>query len=600
MSQFIVSARKYRPQKFDEVIGQQHVAATLKNALAKNQLAHAFLFCGPRGVGKTTCARILAKVLNCQNLQNGADPCNECSSCQAFNDNASFNILELDAASNNSVEHIRTLIEQVRFQPQQGKYKIFIIDEVHMLSQQAFNAFLKTLEEPPPYAIFILATTEKHKIIPTILSRCQIFDFKRIEVDHIVGQLQHIAQAEGTKADTEALHVIAQKADGAMRDALSIYDKIASSTAEDITYKDVVENLNILDYDYFFKIVNSILQEDLPSILVLFSQIIRQGFDPEQVVLGLAEHMRELLMAKNPKTLQLLQVSDQLQKRYLDQSVLCSQNLIVNSLNILNQADINLLRSKNKRLHTEIALTKLCYLSHAFLPSSTQEKKTLDLSANNKKASPNPPSNPVKKEEVAPQTIRSADEVQEETPVSTMPKPDSPLPDESVAQHSPSSKTKDKKEKSFLITPSFNIGSISQAIRKEEELKKESKSEASLAGIQSLLNDYIEKEESNATKTALKNTDLELKPTGLYIYVPNTLVKDMVQQEAPLLQLFRDSFDFEGKDVRVIIDADKFPDQEKFTPKKILTNKDKYEMMATENANLIKLKNALNLKSDNE
>ncbi len=590
MSEFIVSARKYRPQKFDEVIGQQHVAATLKNALAKNQLAHAFLFCGPRGVGKTTCARILAKVLNCQNLQNGADPCNECSSCQAFNDNASFNILELDAASNNSVEHIRTLIEQVRFQPQQGKYKIFIIDEVHMLSQQAFNAFLKTLEEPPPYAIFILATTEKHKIIPTILSRCQIFDFKRIEVDHIVGQLQHIAKTEGIKADTEALHVIAQKADGAMRDALSIYDKIASSTAEDITYKDVVENLNILDYDYFFKIVNSILQEDLPSILVLFAQIIRQGFDPEQVILGLSEHMRELLMAKNPKTLALLQVSEQLQQRYLDQATLCSQNLIVNSLNILNQADINLLRSKNKRLHTEIALTKLCYLSRAFEPAISQEKKTPDLSkkttlptAAPQKISPNPP--------------ETAEQAAKTTEVEDKSNQDS----QSTTPNKEDSKTEalDKK-KSFMITPSFNLGNLSQEIRKEEELKKETKSEPTLAGITAVFEEYIEHEESNATKTALKNTELELKQSGLYIYVPNTLVKDMVQQEAPLLQKIRDTFNFDGKDVRVIIDAAKFPDQEKFTPKKILTNKDKYEIMATENANLIKLKNVLNLKSDNE
>ena len=254
MSKFVVSARKYRPAAFDEVVGQMHVAKTLKNALQTEQLAHAFLFCGPRGVGKTTCARILAKVINCENPKDKVDPCNECSSCKSFNDNASFNIIELDAASNNSVDHIRTLIEQVRFQPQQGTHKVFIIDEVHMLSSQAFNAFLKTLEEPPPYAIFILATTEKHKIIPTILSRCQIFDFKRIQVQDAVKQLQYICDQEGKKAEPEALHLIGQKADGAMRDALSIYDKIASATGETITYKDVITNLNILDYEFYFKI----------------------------------------------------------------------------------------------------------------------------------------------------------------------------------------------------------------------------------------------------------------------------------------------------------------------------------------------------------
>lgn len=379
MSEFVVSARKYRPQKFEEVLGQQHVAATLKNALSKNQLAHAFLFCGPRGVGKTTCARILAKVLNCSDLQNGGDPCNQCSSCISFNDNASFNILELDAASNNSVEHIRTLTEQVRFQPQQGKYKIFIIDEVHMLSNQAFNAFLKTLEEPPPYAIFILATTEKHKIIPTILSRCQIFDFKRIQIEQIKEQLRYIAKSEGVTADEESLQLIAQKADGAMRDALSIYDKISSSTGQEITYKDVIENLNILDYDYFFKMVNACLQEDLATMMVTFSEIVRLGFDPEQCLLGLSEHVRDLMMCKDSATLPLMQVSEQLKVRYQNQAELCTKAFIVNALNILNQADINFPRAKNKNLHAEVALSKMCFLNRALSSSqvATPEKKNL-------------------------------------------------------------------------------------------------------------------------------------------------------------------------------------------------------------------------------
>ena len=278
MSTFIVSARKYRPARFDEVVGQQHVSQTLKNALQSDHLAHAFLFCGPRGVGKTTCARILAKVLNCQNRTEDYEPCGTCDSCKAFDSNASFNITELDAASNNSVEHIRSLIEQVRFQPQQGAYKVYIIDEVHMLSQQAFNAFLKTLEEPPPYAIFILATTEKHKIIPTILSRCQIFDFKRIQIPTMVSYLKDICTKEKIKAEESALHIIAQKADGALRDALSIFDRIVSFSGNTITYDDTIANLNILDYDYYFKVIEALLSEDGPQTLLLFNEILDKGF----------------------------------------------------------------------------------------------------------------------------------------------------------------------------------------------------------------------------------------------------------------------------------------------------------------------------------
>lgn len=382
MSKFVVSARKYRPTTFDEVVGQMHVAKTLKNALQTEQLAHAFLFCGPRGVGKTTCARILAKVINCMNPQSKVEPCNACSSCISFNDNASFNIIELDAASNNSVEHIRTLIEQVRFQPQQGTHKVFIIDEVHMLSSQAFNAFLKTLEEPPPYAIFILATTEKHKIIPTILSRCQIFDFKRIQVQDAVAQLQHICEQEGKTADPEALHLIGQKADGAMRDALSIFDKIASASGAHITYKDVIANLNILDYEYYFKVVDAFLRQDLSDVLLTMDAVIRAGFEPDQFIQGLADHMRDLLVCKDGRTLSLLDVSESLKSRYQHQAALTNRAVLLSGLDILNQCDIALPRSKNKRLYTEIALSKIAFTHRALevdLMSSSaqsQEKKT--------------------------------------------------------------------------------------------------------------------------------------------------------------------------------------------------------------------------------
>lgn len=382
MSQFVVSARKYRPTRFEDVIGQNHIAKTLQNALVTNQLAHAFLFCGPRGVGKTTCARILAKVINCEKPVNNVEPCNTCSSCKSFSENASFNIFELDAASNNSVEHIRTLIEQVRYHPQQGSHKVFIIDEVHMLSTQAFNAFLKTLEEPPSYAIFILATTEKHKIIPTILSRCQIFDFKRIQPNDIVVQLQKICKEEGKQADQEALHQIALKADGGMRDALSIFDKIAGATEGKITYKDVISNLNVLDYDYYFKICDAFQKSDLPSALLILDDVIKNGFDAESFIQGLSEHFRELLVCKDEQTAMLLECSDAVKQKYFDQANMLKEGFILSALNILNNCDLTIGRSNNKRLHTEIAISKIAYASQAYevdylAPSGDQIKKKM-------------------------------------------------------------------------------------------------------------------------------------------------------------------------------------------------------------------------------
>jgi len=365
MSNFVVSARKYRPSKFDEVVGQQHVSQTLKNAMKNDQLAHAFLFCGPRGVGKTTCARILAKVINCSNLSPEFDACNECSSCKSFDENASFNIHELDAASNNSVDHIRALVEQVRFQPQQGKYKIYIIDEVHMLSQAAFNAFLKTLEEPPPYAIFILATTEKHKIIPTILSRCQIFDFYRIQVPNIMEHLQHICKSEGIVAEHEALRIVAQKADGALRDALSIFDRLVSFSGKSLTYDDVIKNLNILDYDYFFKIVDAMLMEDLSAVLNVFNEIVAKGFEPDIFINGFAGHLRNVLVCKDPQTLHLLEVGDNIKERYGQQANIASKSFLLSALSIANDCDVNYKMARNKTLHVEMALIKMCYINRA-------------------------------------------------------------------------------------------------------------------------------------------------------------------------------------------------------------------------------------------
>lgn len=365
MDNFIVSARKYRPATFDTVVGQQHITVTLKNAIKNNQLAQAFLFCGPRGVGKTTCARILAKTINCEHRTVEEEACGQCDSCKSFLQGNSFSIHELDAASNNSVDDIRSLIDQVRIPPQTGKYKIYIIDEVHMLSQAAFNAFLKTLEEPPSYAIFILATTEKHKILPTILSRCQIFDFNRIKVVDMASHLTSIAQKEGVTYDPDGLHVIAQKADGGLRDALSMFDQIVSFSNKAVTYQAVIDNLNILDYDYYFRLTDALLQQDSPSALLILDDVLSHGFDGSHFIGGLSSHFRDLLVAKEPATLKLLDTSDTIRQRYLSQSRQLSAGMLLSALNIANQCEINYRTSKNQRLQVELALLKMCHIAAA-------------------------------------------------------------------------------------------------------------------------------------------------------------------------------------------------------------------------------------------
>ena len=382
MENFVVSARKYRPMTFDTVVGQGSITSTLKNAIRNNTLAQAFLFCGPRGVGKTTCARIMAKTINCLNPTENMEACNECESCRAFNNNASFNIYELDAASNNSVEDIRSLVDQVRIPPQIGQYKVYIIDEVHMLSAAAFNAFLKTLEEPPAYAKFILATTEKHKIIPTILSRCQIFDFKRITVDDIAKHLAFVAQSEGVTAEPEALNIIAQKADGALRDALSIFDQMVSFSGKNITYKDVIDNLNVLDYDYYFQIVDHILHGNTSDILLILNDIISKGFEPQHFVSGMGNHLRSLMVCKDPVTVQLLEVSEQLRQHYLVQSQACPMPFLIRALEINNKCDIDYRAANNKRLHLEIALLKMCALCSQALNMPTAQAQPVQVAQN--------------------------------------------------------------------------------------------------------------------------------------------------------------------------------------------------------------------------
>jgi DNA polymerase-3 subunit gamma/tau len=359
MSDFVVSARKYRPSTFTDVVGQSAITTTLSKAIKDNHLAQSFLFCGPRGVGKTTCARILAKTINCENISANVEACDKCESCTSFNEQHSFNIHELDAASNNSVDDIRNLVDQVRFAPQVGEYSIYIIDEVHMLSSAAFNAFLKTLEEPPKHAIFILATTEKHKIIPTILSRCQIFDFKSIGMNDIISHLEYVSKSEGINAEKDALHIVAQKAGGSLRDSLSMFDRLVDSTDLSITYKSVIENLNILDHDYYLKITNQIISNDVSSVLLTINEILQNGFDAHQFIMGLASHLRDLLVCKDPQTLVLLDKGEELKSKYLSQSENCELSFLIKALRMCNKCDVEYRASKNQRLLVELTLLKM-------------------------------------------------------------------------------------------------------------------------------------------------------------------------------------------------------------------------------------------------
>ncbi len=378
MDNFIVSARKYRPSTFRSVVGQEALTTTLKNAIAGNKLAHAYLFSGPRGVGKTTCARIFAKTINCLDPTNDFEACNACESCKAFNEQRSYNIHELDAASNNSVDDIRSLIDQVRVPPQIGKYKVYIIDEVHMLSQSAFNSFLKTLEEPPSHAIFILATTEKHKIIPTILSRCQVYDFNRIHVGDIVEHLQYVAKEEGVQTEPEALNIIAQKADGGMRDALSIFDQTVSYTGGNITYQAVIENLNVLDYEYYFKLSETILAGDVVNCLLILNDILNRGFEGQHIVSGISSHFRDLLVCKDPATAQLFQVGASIRERYIEMAQQCSNVFLYRAIDLANDCDLNYRLSKNKRLLMELMLIKLCQITEVSTAGKEEKKTTIE------------------------------------------------------------------------------------------------------------------------------------------------------------------------------------------------------------------------------
>ncbi len=575
MSNFIVSARKYRPLQFDDVVGQQHVSQTLKNALKNDHLAHAFLFCGPRGVGKTTCARILAKVLNCQNLTEQHEPCNTCSSCEAFNNNASFNITELDAASNNSVEHIRALIEQVRFQPQQGKYKVFIIDEVHMLSQQAFNAFLKTLEEPPSYAVFILATTEKHKIIPTILSRCQIFDFKRIQIQDTVKHLQGICEKESINAETDALHIIAQKADGALRDALSIFDRIVSFSGDKISYQDVITNLNVLDYDYYFTIVNSFLTSDISQVLLTFDDILRKGFDPEVFINGLAEHLRNLLVCKDPSTLQLLEAGEAITVKYNEQAKIAPLSLLLTALSLANQCDVDFKMARNKRLHVEMALIKMSHILQAIEASKqstaiSEKKKSDPIAA---EASPS-----YSKGETAPPSKV------EEKKVTPKAKP------QSNAKFVPASR---------IVSPKFtSLSSLEKEVEAEVKEDNHHKEPPSIEQLQEVWNEFAGTVQSPSGRNALKFAVLSIEGNMLNVSVGTGISENNIRQESGLAEYIRKACHFPDLMMKFTINPALAPKIEKPDVKKPVSKKEIWQAMVEQNPLVDTLRTTLDLKPD--
>ena len=448
--QYLVSARKYRPNTFETVVGQSHITTTLKNAIKQNHLAHAYLFCGPRGVGKTSCARILAKTINCENITGDTEACGTCETCKSFSTNSSFNIFELDAASNNSVEDIRNLTDQVRFAPQSGKYKIYIIDEVHMLSTAAFNAFLKTLEEPPAYAIFILATTEKHKILPTILSRCQIFDFKRITTHDIVDHLQQIAVSEHIQADTAALHVIAQKSEGCMRDALSMIDRIASFTNAHLSYASTMEHLNLLDADFYFQITDKLLSQDVSNTLLSLDAILEKGFEGEVILEGLAEHFRNLLICKDARMAKLLDVPNDHKAIYYEKANQMPPSFILSAMNLINDAIVQYKQTSNKRLHLEMTCIKLCYLLQT-TPAGVEKKNKLTDTAfsappTHTETAPVPSSNVVEKETTIINTSIEPTIVVEKEPLKhTMAEESKSAIEEEVANTIPAENTTERK-----------------------------------------------------------------------------------------------------------------------------------------------------------
>lgn len=598
MEDFIVSARKYRPATFDTVVGQKAITNTLKNAIKNHYLAQAYLFTGPRGVGKTTSARIFAKTINCLNidLENNPDviePCNECESCKSFNDNASFNIMELDAASNNSVDDIRRLVEQVRIPPQVGKYKVYIIDEVHMLSQAAFNAFLKTLEEPPAYVKFILATTEKHKIIPTILSRCQVFDFKRISVDDIAKYLSFVAGKENVKVDDEALHLIALKADGAMRDALSIFDQLVSFTTGNVTYENVVENLHVLDYDYFFKISDQFLSGDITSVLVILNDIIERGFDGQHFLIGLGGHLRNLLISRDTKTINLLETSASIKKRYYENSTKFPSAFLLKALELNTQCDVNYKASNNKRLLIELTLMQMVALGSGITETtSTEQIPALPVQKKAKSEIASPPVE-VAKSVAAPVVEKKI----EEEPV-VQPKVEPVLKEESVPAQTkePSTPTRVQRMPKGM---GLGVSIKAEENASEEEVnpdaymigKENIADEFSQEDLDKIFNEFLESIKQNQGLYATLKTNKALLRENFVIelQVYNDAQKSVLNEKRfELMKLLRvrlNNYKLQSE-VKIIENGNNV---------KIVNPADRYTAMVEKNPNLKKLKEGLNL-----
>jgi DNA polymerase-3 subunit gamma/tau len=518
MDNYIVSARKYRPMTFNLVVGQRALTTTLKNAIASGKLAHAYLFCGPRGVGKTTCARIFAKTINCLSPTPEGEACNQCESCVAFNEQRSFNIHELDAASNNSVDDIRSLIEQVRIPPQIGKYKVYIIDEVHMLSQAAFNAFLKTLEEPPHHAIFILATTEKHKILPTILSRCQIYDFSRITIKDTVEHLQYVANQENVKTEPEALNVLAQKADGGMRDALSIFDQVVSFTGGNVTYKAVIENLNVLDYEYYFRLTDCILANNVVEGLLILNEILSKGFDGNNVVTGIASHFRDLLLCKDIKTAELFEVGASIRERYIETAKKCSNEFLYKAIELVNESDLNYRYSRNKRLLSDLTIIRLCQLSSPQAGTEDQKKKQVIDPIFSKQGQAAQPVD----QTVATQPTQQPQTQQRTTPV-VPPK-----------EHTPTPSHTDSSSKTMPKTGGLGISISAFGQKKEEETVK---SEMTIEVLNErftplqLINEWKAYADDLTEEHHLKNTMLNCLPNLTENTVFEVIVNNPVQEQ---------------------------------------------------------------------
>jgi len=568
MENFVVSARKYRPSNFNSVVGQLSITTTLKNAIQRKHLAQAYLFCGPRGVGKTTCARIFAKTINCLNQSTQIEACNQCESCVSFNSSRSFNIHELDAASNNSVEGIRKLIEQVRIPPQIGKYSVYIIDEVHMLSQSAFNAFLKTLEEPPAHAIFILATTEKHKILPTILSRCQIYDFNRIKVEDTVTYLAHIAKNEGVKYEAEALNVIAQKADGAMRDALSIFDQVVSFSDNNITYLNVIENLNVLDYQYYFKLTENFISGNYTDSLRIYDELLSKGFDAQQFVSGLSNHLRNLLVCKDNQTLPLLEVGAAIAERYKSMATICPPDFLISALEQTNQCDVTFRQSTNQRLHVELMLIKLCGLNQEKKKDSYQDLDETPLESEVPRSVPqqsidssaNEPAKPAIKR-TAPKSISIKGAVNGTPPVS--------------------------KADNFEIVAEPPSDDLESTQDFDEEIPEVS--EEILQNCWRLFATRIKDNKPNHSSILLSYSPLLIDDFQIKIVLESQLQVDLFSEIRPELLLFLRN-QLKSKQLNIVESI-----EEQHVQSKPYTAEDKFKFMLQKNPSLAKLKQQLNL-----